>query len=172
MKIWITSDTHFFHKNIIEYCNRPFQSVEEMNDRMIQNWNEKISNEDVVFHCGDFGFGNFDTIKNIFVRLNGNKNLIKGNHDRLKNREYMDIGFKLYNKDITFPFEEFKIRLSHYPTETSEDNFLLNLRGHSHGNGLNKRNEIDIGVDTNCFYPYNLSELIEKYKKNGFSFVF
>lgn len=56
MNIFVTSDTHFNHKNIIKYCNRPFKDVEEMNEAIINNWNNLVTNDDVIYHLGDFGF--------------------------------------------------------------------------------------------------------------------
>ena len=81
MKVFIISDTHFGHENIIKYCNRPFSSVEEMDEKMIKNWNETVSNNDVVLHLGDFGLGKKEYIASIVKRLNGKKILIMGNHD-------------------------------------------------------------------------------------------
>ena len=80
-KIFITSDTHFSHKNIIKYCNRPFSSVEEMNSVLTDNWNSIVSKDDLVIHLGDFSFGRtIESIKNHLDKLNGNKILILGNH--------------------------------------------------------------------------------------------
>ena len=55
-KIFFTSDTHFWHVNIIKYCNRPFETIEEMNETIIEKWNSKISKDDIVFNLGDFAF--------------------------------------------------------------------------------------------------------------------
>ena len=54
MKFWYSSDSHFHHRRIIEYCSRPFPSVEEMNQVMIERWNEVVKPDDIVYHCGDF----------------------------------------------------------------------------------------------------------------------
>ena len=56
-KVWFTSDTHFWHDNIIRFCNRPFESVVEMNEELIRRWNETVPADGVVFHLGDFSFG-------------------------------------------------------------------------------------------------------------------
>ena len=81
MKVFIISDTHFNHANIIKYCNRPFKDTKEMYEAMIKNWNETASNNDIVIHLGDFGLGNKEYIASIIKRLNGKKILIMGNHD-------------------------------------------------------------------------------------------
>ena len=72
--LFVISDTHFGHANIIKYCNRPFSSVEEMNERMIENWNSVVTVQDHVYHLGDVYFGN--ETSNFFHRLNGKKRLI------------------------------------------------------------------------------------------------
>ena len=58
MTIWLTADTHFFHHNVIRYCNRPYENVDQMNESLIETWNECIKPDDLVYHLGDFGFGN------------------------------------------------------------------------------------------------------------------
>ena len=81
--IWITADTHFGHTKILVYEKdaRPFNSVEEMNEALIANWNKVVKAGDVVYHVGDFGFTRklnldpFNEMKNLLNRLNGSINL-------------------------------------------------------------------------------------------------
>src|SRR6185503_2555547 len=83
--IWFISDTHFNHNNIIKYSNRPFFSVQEMNETMISNWNNCVAPGETIFHLGDFMCGkrgDVEGIKNLVSRLNGTKVLILGNHDQ------------------------------------------------------------------------------------------
>lgn len=82
-KIWFTSDTHFFHNKIIEYCQRPFANVEEMNNELIYRWNQVVRNDDVVFHLGDFCLGKAKKWNSILDKLNGKICLILGNHDTI-----------------------------------------------------------------------------------------
>ena len=81
--IYFISDTHFHHHNIINYCNRPFKDVNEMNKIIINNWNNIVTENDTVYHLGDFCLFSDEEIKNIFNKLNGNKILIRGNHEYL-----------------------------------------------------------------------------------------
>ena len=94
MAYYITSDQHFFHKNIIDYENRPYSSVEEMNEDLITKWNSVVTDEDTVFCLGDFALSNKDNIIEIGNRLNGHKVLIKGNHDHASNITYQKAGFE------------------------------------------------------------------------------
>ena len=84
MNTYVVSDTHFNHENVIRYSNRPYASVEEMNEALIANWNNVVKPEDVVICLGDFALGNKDDIPGIVARLNGMKILVRGNHDRSK----------------------------------------------------------------------------------------
>lgn len=97
-RIFVISDTHFYHENIIKYCNRPFPSVVEMNAALIENWNRTVRNQDVVIHLGDFAFTKANKklaevkITALAHGLNGHKILILGNHDD-KCISYRDCGF-------------------------------------------------------------------------------
>lgn len=85
--IFFTADTHFFHKNVIDYCDRPYRTldghpdVEAMNADLVKQWNETVRPQDTVYHLGDFGFGNPKRLLEIRNRLYGKLILVKGNHD-------------------------------------------------------------------------------------------
>lgn len=130
MKIFVIADTHFNHENIIKYCNRPFKSVEEMNEAMIKNWNETVSNKDVVIHLGDFALGSKEKAREIAGRLNGKKILVLGNHDNWSEQFYRDIGFHTVSR---FPiiYDDFFI-MSHAPCMLSETTPYYNCYGHVH----------------------------------------
>ena len=66
-----TSDHHFGHKKILEYTNRPFETVDEMDEAMIARWNEKVGSDDEVYHLGDVGLSSSGKLRNILDRLNG-----------------------------------------------------------------------------------------------------
>ena len=130
-KTWFISDSHFSHKNIIDYCNRPFLSIEEMNDTLIYNWNKIVKNNDRVFMLGDFALCGKDKIIEIGQKLNGRKILILGNHDRASLSTYYNAGFEMVSK---FPiiFQDFFI-LSHEPIEFLPLNTpFVNIFGHVH----------------------------------------
>ena len=79
--IYFTADTHFNHINIIKFCDRPYELIDEMNEALIENWNSVVGKDDEIYHLGDFGWG--DNVDNLDIlrRLNGTKYLVKGNHD-------------------------------------------------------------------------------------------
>jgi calcineurin-like phosphoesterase family protein len=98
-RIFVISDTHFNHKNVIAYCNRPFSSVEEMNTSLIKSWNDAVSDNDIVVFCGDFCLAAYDSknkaaekVSHWASMLNGRKIIVKGNHDNLK-VDYTTCGF-------------------------------------------------------------------------------
>jgi calcineurin-like phosphoesterase family protein len=78
MNIWFSADTHYGHKRIIELANRPFSSVEEMDEVMIEKHNTRVKNGDRFYLVGDFAFDDHDTY---LRRLNGQKFIVPGNHD-------------------------------------------------------------------------------------------
>lgn len=80
--IYFTSDTHFFHKRVIEFGYRPFTTLDEMTEELIKRWNTKVKAEDTIFIVGDFSFKGATNVNRLFKRLNGNKIFIAGNHDK------------------------------------------------------------------------------------------
>ena len=143
-KVFVISDTHFGHENIIRYCGRPFASVEEMDEAMIKNWNETVSNNDIVLHLGDFGLGKKEYIASIIPRLHGKKILILGNHDNWSEQSYRDMGFHTVSR---FPiiYDDFYI-LSHAPLLLSEKLPFMSCYGHIHDSDMYKDTE-----NSRCF---------------------
>jgi len=80
--IYFTADTHLGHKNVIEYSTRPFINAEEMDEVLIKNWNSLVQPCDEVYHLGDFSFHKPAKTAALLNKLNGQKYLIQGNHDR------------------------------------------------------------------------------------------
>ena len=103
MATWLTSDLHFFHKNIITYCNRPFADEYEMNDKIVCAWNETVQDDDKVIVVGDLTAGLFDRkeqLCELVSKLKGDKTLIVGNHDHLSTSAYKEMGFSAVVKSM------------------------------------------------------------------------
>lgn len=156
---WITSDTHFGHRNIIEYCSRPFSSINEMDEALISCWNAVVKPNDTIYHLGDFTLKKY--ADEYLDRLNGKILFIPGSHDYWlkkvdlnKYKGKLEILPQLYSIKL---FGE-RIVLCHYPLASWEASFhgSLHFHGHSHGNMDQIPNRFDVGVDCNDFYPHNL----------------
>lgn len=150
---WFISDNHFNHTNIIEYCNRPFNSTEEMDEYMISQWNNTISSNDIVYHLGDFALGlDKEGYTELVSRLNGNIILIRGNHDRKGKQWLLDCGFIDVRKRIDIG----KYILTHRPQAL--DKMLegyINLHGHihNHDKGLDKEKYFNVSVEVLNYKP-------------------
>lgn len=128
--IYFIADTHFGDKNILCYENRPFSNVDEMNRKIISNWNDVIAENDEVYLLGDVGTTEYIKL------LNGTKYLVKGNHDTESNEFYRNAGFKeVYDKPIIL--NDFWI-LSHQPIYVCKNMPYANLFGHIHNSPLYK----------------------------------
>jgi len=130
-RIWFIADTHFYHSAILDYEDRPFKDVADMNRQLIKKWNNKVSKLDRVFMLGDFVIGNKDKIREITQQLNGHKILVMGNHDNYSPRAYMDAGFDWVSK-CPIILDDFFI-LSHKPMYLNEHMPYVNIYGHVHG---------------------------------------
>lgn len=175
MTIYFTSDTHFWHRQIIQYCNRPANSVEEMNELLIQKWNEKVKPKDEIYHLGDFFFCGSIKAGDILKRLNGRKHWIKGNHDAPKEtiRHYFESihNYRLIRVPISYLDEEEQekthvqpIVLFHFPI-LSWDGMAhgsWHLHGHCHGSlPDNGSLRLDVGVDCWGMAPVSLEEITQ-----------
>lgn len=133
MKTFFIADPHFGHKMVIEYENRPFATVEEMDEELISRWNEVVSDQDVVWLLGDITLScKKEYIRNIFSRLKGRIHLIKGNHDRLSDNFYRSCGCAFVSRYPVI-LKDFFI-LSHAPLYKRFQAPYFNIYGHVHGN--------------------------------------
>ena len=172
--IWLTSDCHFNHKNIIPYEpeSRPFNSIQEMNETIISNWNSVVKEIDEVWVLGDFFMGMLTEIEPILKRLNGKIHLVRGNHDQ-KNRIkiYEENGIDVH--DIAYL--QYKGRyfiLCHFPNESEEfvrmvveDNSeVVWLYGHVHSKAPKGyvNGTYHVGVDTNNLTPISIQQIWEE----------
>lgn len=138
--IFLISDTHFGHVGVTKFLRedgtklRPWDSVEEMDEAMIQKWNDVVKPQDTVYHLGDVVI-NRRALKTLY-RLNGDKVLIKGNHDIFRLNEYTE-----YFRDIRAYHVMSGMILSHIPVHESQlERFGVNVHGHLHSNRVMKDN--------------------------------
>ena len=171
---YFTSDTHFGHTNVIELCNRPFASVEEMDETLIENWNRRVNKNDTVYLVGDVLW---DKRKLAFYmeRLSGKKILITGNHDRsfCKREECLKY-FELVLPYLEVKIDGRQLTLCHYPMvewrssrETSGERLGYHIHGHIHNRIAEEYrylfrefNALNAGVDVNGYEPVSFEELL------------
>jgi calcineurin-like phosphoesterase family protein len=176
--IWFTSDLHFYHKNVIAYCNRPFACVEEMNEDLIRRWNSIVNVDDTVYLLGDIAFCGPAKLRTIVSRLNGVKHLILGNHDYNNKMHKKDFGFITVNKELELELAtNLVVTLSHFPfagdhTEEErykemrpKDNGQWLLHGHVHNAWKVRGRQINVGADVWSFAPVSLPEILEIIQK-------
>ena len=187
--VWFSSDIHFGHANIIKFCNRPFSTVEEMDEAIIADHNRVVKENDIVFHLGDFTFRKIDNAVSYLKRLNGYHHLIRGNHDKWLSDEnaakvvqrdmirqgdnpkrvvwvkdyYQFSWYDEYHNDTFF------YSLMHYPLLTWHHAYKpnsFNIFGHVHGtiNDKLKGRQLDAGIDnlvkmTGSYRPISITEV-------------
>lgn len=170
MKRFYIADTHFFHKNIIKDCNRPYTSLKEMHNEIILQWNRKVGKNDMVYMLGDIAsVSSEEDVKgviSILKMLNGKKILIVGNHDRetIKNFKFRKcfVDIKEYCRVYD---EDKKVVLLHFPMECWEGDKkgVIHLHGHVHKDPITKKeNRYNVGVDIIGYAPKTLKEIISK----------
>lgn len=177
-RIWFTSDTHFGHENILKFCKRPFKSIEEHDEALIKNWNDVMSKKDIVFHLGDFAFGDRKFVSKTVSRLNGKIWLILGNHDYKNICKTMDELFWKVSSEAHIQINSQQIIMHHYPFLCYGGVYSTNptwqLYGHVHSgpNSSGKDDErvynltypfqYDVGVDNNEYHPISFYDIKKK----------
>jgi calcineurin-like phosphoesterase family protein len=162
-KTFFTSDTHWGHSNIIKYSNRPFASVEEMDRKLIENWNKVVGQDDTIYHLGDLAMGRTN-VPSLLSQLNGQKHLIWGNHDSNQVRELP--GWVSSQPYLEIRLEGKFIILCHYAMRVWNKSHrdALMFYGHSHGSLPGTDQSCDVGTDCFNYTPVTLTE-IERHLK-------
>jgi calcineurin-like phosphoesterase family protein len=185
--IWFTSDTHYGHDNVIQFCGRPFKNSDEMAEELITRFNSKVGESDTVYFLGDIfwtqnGPAAFQRACSFMSRLNGSiRVLVQGNHDKFSQAQYLKMGFTHVVQECVLKLAGHRVRLSHYPRRPPwwtrlfkknarilrymdrrppKDGLFL-LHGHTHSvQHVNEgRKEIHVGVDAWNYYPVSLSQI-------------
>lgn len=163
--IFLTSDQHFKHNNIIKYCNRPYTNTHFMDKDIIDKYNQVVKEDDICFHLGDLTMeNNPDIITSYLNKLNGHKHLILGNHDRLKPFQYVDCGYDSVHTSMMLGD---KVYMAHDPsTAAALPKGSVLYHGHVHGlyNQIVSLTDVvlfNVGVDVRGMYPIKLDDTLE-----------
>jgi calcineurin-like phosphoesterase family protein len=181
-QIWFTSDSHYFHGNIIRFSNRPFKDADHMTEELVKSWNEVVDVNDDVYHLGDVSLGNVNKTENVLFRLNGNIHLIKGNHEKSTLQTAVNRSRFTWIKDyhemsVVMPdgTKQF-IVLCHYAMRVwnKSHHGAWQLYGHSHDSMEHEAwgRSMDVGVDSAYrilgeYRPFNLHEIAKIMSKRG-----
>ena len=162
--IWLISDTHFNHRNILTFNDdegnpiRPgFANVNEMDEYMIDRWNSVVKDGDIVYHLGDVYFGELGQLLN---RCHGRKRLILGNHDNGKDQNLLRSFGKI---QMWRMFPEFGLLLTHVPVHESslvrKDFTMRNVHGHLHQRKIADERYVNVSVEQINYTPVHIEEL-------------
>lgn len=185
-KVFFTSDTHFGHQNIIHFCNRPWATIAEHDQALIENWNATVPEDAVVFHLGDFSYkgGGFPTIQHLKGLLHGQIVLISGNHDPdtrkpqiIQNLQQL---FDGVFDQLEITVEDQRILMNHFPLLTWPhaygEHSTWQIFGHVHlRKGITgsdafiveqccRPTQYEVGVDLNGYHPVSFQNLKERIK--------
>lgn len=163
--IWICSDHHFGHANILNFERndgsplRAFSSIEEMDETLIQNHNSVVKPEDKVYFLGDVTMK--DKYLKLLARCNGHKRLVRGNHDIFKSKMYMQYFDEIYGIRILA-----NIAFTHVPIhpECINKRWLGNAHGHLHANVLDDMRYLNCCVEHTDYTPIHLETIVKIFK--------
>lgn len=176
---WFWSDPHFNHRNIIEFCDRPFKDLDEMNEYLIQQYNKYVKPNQTCLWGGDCFFQkSTKPPKQIMDRLNGKKLLILGNHDD-KPEKMVEYGFDYVFSTVTLEILKTKVLIAHYPYANDDTRFdtryldrrpqrekgQILIHGHTHSKLKKGKQSIHIGVDAWDYTPASMDEIMDIVKE-------
>jgi calcineurin-like phosphoesterase family protein len=188
MATWFTADLHLGHENIIGYCDRPFANAQDMNQSLVEGWNDAVGTDDTVWVLGDVALGRISETLAMISDLNGRKLLVAGNHDRCWaghgrraegwTERYLDAGFaEVHQGHVQLPVAGREVLACHFPyhgDSRDRDRYTEHrpadrgqwlLHGHVHERWRQQDRMINVGVDVWGYRPVSeqaIAELIEQ----------
>jgi len=168
-EIFVTSDLHLGHANIIKYCNRPFRTLNEMNEKLVYNWNSAIRKDDIVYFLGDLAYGRNSSTDSWLNKLNGKIVFVKGNHDESDSVELLD--------HLLVESDGVKLYLTHDPTNVlaSWDGWIIHGHVHNNSNDYDMTQEfpyinydnktVNVCVELTNYKPLKLSMIVKQIKE-------
>lgn len=178
-KIFFISDTHFRSETIIKYCNRPFVNADEMDKKLIENWNAVVTPEDTVYHLGDMVMHESENIPPILEQLNGHIVLVRGNHDTKRKLsvfaqypdkvEIRDIAYITY-KGLFFVASHFPMTNTDFLDMVFQDNSeVVVVHGHVHDKTpffTPNTHSFNVSCDVTDFTPVPISKMYHMVKQH------
>lgn len=155
-KVWFTADLHLGHENIIRYCSRPWTTIEEHDQALIELWNAVVAPADTVYVVGDFAHKVHPRdMRKAFDRLRGVKHLVAGNHD---NGGTKSLPWASVSERVTVTVDGQRCLLDHYPGRSwrGSNRGVIQLYGHTHGRIDDLWNAADVGVDRWNYMPTDM----------------
>lgn len=170
--IWVTSDTHFFHENVIKYSNRPFKDAKEMNECLVDNWNSVVKPGDKVYHLGDVAMGpeHREELPSLLSKLNGSKRLIVGNHDDIP---WLSKGGWFKKVMLWRVFTEWNLLLTHVPIHESSIHERIvvaggvNVHGHIHTYDSPNGPYFNACVEKHNYTPIHIEDILSGVQSLG-----
>lgn len=181
--VWFTSDTHFGHRNIIRYSQRPYRDVAHMTEGLVAAWNDRVGLDDDVWHLGDVAMGALEHSLEAVRRLHGRKHLVPGNHDRCwpherrfrveEVRRYEALGFTVHPPQVRLDLGGLDVQACHFPyrgDSHEHDRYVEHrphddgswlLHGHVHEQWRQRGRMLNVGTDAWGWAPVSAAELLE-----------
>lgn len=161
-KIWFSADLHLGHHNIIKYCNRPFSTSQEMDKKIISNFQSVIKKGDLLYLLGDLSWSTYKFSEFMEQMPTKEFHVVWGNHDKHNRRARLP--WRSENELSALTIEGQYVVLCHYALRTwnGKGRGAFQLYGHSHGTLPGEGRQMDVGVDTNNFFPYSWDDIKER----------
>lgn len=167
--LYLISDLHLGHGNIIDYENRPFDTADEMDSSLIENWNSVISSSDTVFYGGDLTLARKSKSIQYFNQLNGDITFIYGNHDKLPTNEFIPEFNQQLSHTIRFTYDDFIFYYTHWPQNLPtivSDKRCWKIHGHVHGADDypfidQENNRVNVSVEKLLYEPISIEEIVQ-----------